>query len=192
MLDKIKEIFFRFTFLHPSDLLQIASIIKPKSLNKGEFLIREGEYCYQIAILVKGLLRHYHIDNDGNEKTVLFVCEKNISVSAFTIFMNKPSPEYVVALEDTIVLLADNREFERIAKDNIRLLNLQNQFLKDAIISDIEQIKSLTVYTPEERFQNFCKTFPKLEQRIRQKYLASYLGITPTSLSRMKARINYL
>ena len=190
MLEKLKEAFLRFTFLHGSDLLQLASIIKLKSIKKGEYFIREGEFFYQTGIVLKGLLRHYHIDKEGNEKTVLFVCEKNISASALTIFMNKPSQENVIALEDTVILKADTREFEKIAKSNIRLVKLQNEFLKEVIISDIEQIKSLTVYTPEERYQNFCKTYPRLEQRIKQKYLASYLGITPTSLSRMRARIS--
>lgn len=189
MLEKIKLAFRQFTFLSPNDLLDIISITKIATIKKGEHFIREGELCYQTALVLKGLLRHYSIDKDGTEKTLLFIPERKSTGSPDTIFSNKPSSENIMALEDSIVLKIDSRDFERIAKSNIRLLTLQNKSLKEVIISDVEQLKSLTIFTPEERYHYFCKTYPHLEQRIKQKYLASYLGITPTSLSRLRARI---
>jgi len=183
MLEKIKQAFQHFTFLSPVDLIKIASITKIVKINKGVHFIKDGEISYQTALVLKGLLRHYIINKDGTEKTLLFIPEKKSTGSPDTIFSNKPSSENIIALK------IDSRDFERIAKNNIRLLTLQNKSLKEVILSDVEQIKSLTIFSPEERYNYFCKTYPHLEQRIKQKYLASYLGITPTSLSRLRARI---
>ncbi len=189
MLEKIKQAFQHFTFLSPVDLIKIASITKIVKINKGVHFIKDGEISFQTALVLKGLLRHYIINKDGTEKTLLFIPEKKSTGSPDTIFSNKPSSENIIALEDSIILKIDSRDFERIAKNNIRLLTLQNKSLKEVILSDVEQIKSLTIFSPEERYNYFCKTYPHLEQRIKQKYLASYLGITPTSLSRLRARI---
>lgn len=68
-------------------------------------------------------------------------------------------------------------------------MKLKNLAFKEIITSNVEQIKFLTILAPEERYVLFCKTYPKLQQRIKQKFLASYLGITPTSLSRIRARL---
>lgn len=170
-------------------MLKIVSISKIRILKKGEHFIKEGELCYQTALVLKGLLRHYIIDKDGTEKSLLFIPEKRTTASSDTIFNDKPYSENIIASEDSIILKIDIRIFEKIAKNSIPLLTLQNKSLKEVIISNVEQIKLLTIFAPEERYHYFCKTYPYMEQRIKQKYLASYLGITPTSLSKMRARI---
>ena len=189
MLDNIKEAFSQFPFLNPKDLLLIASSVKIKTIKKDEYLIKEGELNYQVVMVLKGLFRHYIIDKNGLDKTILFVPEKKMTGSSATYLHHHPSTENVVALEDSLVLMMDNRVFDKIAANNIRLLKMQNQALKQIISSNVDNIAFLTVYTPEERYAYFSKTYPDLEQRIKQKHLSSYLGITATSLSRIRARM---
>lgn len=189
MLDKIKESFRQFTFLNPSDLAEFASIIKLKQLKKGEHLVKVGEYNYNAVKVLNGLLYHYIIDEEGIEKALLFVPEKMNSGALQTTMMRKAADENIVALENTLMLCTDIRELERIADNNIRIQKMINQLYKQIIAEAAERIRFLVVNTPEERYLHFRKTYPNLEQRIKQKDLASYLCITDTSLSRIRARL---
>lgn len=189
MLEEIKEAFRQFTFLSPSDLAELASVIKLKQLKKGEHLVKVGEYNYNAVKVLKGLLCHYVIDEEGTERALLFVPEKMNSGAMRTMMMGKPADENIVALEDTLMLCADIRELERTADNNIRIQKMVNRLYKQTIAEAAERVRFLVVHTPEERYLHFRKTYPKLEQRIKQKDLASYLCITDTSLSRIRARI---
>lgn len=190
MFEQIKEVFGRFTVLSPKDLIQLASIAKVRTVKKDEHLLMVGDLNYNISIVVKGLFRHYVLDEQGAERTLLFVPEKNVTTMIDTIFHNKPSTENIVALENSIIVRFDYRAFEKLTSNNIRLLKVQNQALKEVIVANVEHIKLLNLLTPEERYAYFCKHYPDLEGRIKQKHFASFLGITPTSLSRIKGRLD--
>lgn len=189
MFEQIKEAFNRFTFLMPNDIILISSIAKLRMIKKGDHIIKQGELCYDAMIIVKGLFRHYSIDENGEEKTLMFAAERKFTGCFDTIMLNKPSTENIVALENSIIIKMDTRAAEKISSDNIRLLKVQLEAYKQNIISNVEHSKLLTILSPDERYIYFCKTHPDLEQRIKQKYLASYLGVTPTSLSRIRARL---
>ncbi|MFN8348726.1 MAG: Crp/Fnr family transcriptional regulator [Spirosomataceae bacterium] len=189
MLETVTEIFSQFNFLSPKDLFELASIAKLRMVKKDEHLISEGDLCYDTFMVLKGLFRHYTVDENGVDRTLLFVPERRPTASPDTILLNNAAIENIIALENSLVLKIDTRVFGKIASDNVRLLKLKSQVYEQVIISNVAQIKFLTLLNPEDRYVHFCKTFPDLEQRIKQKYLASYLGVTPTSLSRMRARL---
>ncbi len=189
MFEEIKEAFRQFTFLGPNDLVELASIIKIKQLKKGEHLVKVGEYNYNAVKVLKGLLYHYIIDEEGVEKALLFVPEKMNSGALQTTLLGKPADENIVAMEDTLMLCADARELEKVTDKNIRIQKMVNQLYKQIIAEAAERIRFLVVNTPEERYLHFRNTYPNLEQRIKQKDLASYLSITDTSLSRIRARL---
>lgn len=189
MFEEIKEAFRQFTFLSPKDLAELASVIKLKQLKKGEHLVKVGEYNYNAVKVLKGLLYHYIVDEEGAEKALLFAPEKMNSGAMQTTLMGKPADENIVALEDTLMLCADTRELEKVTDKNIRIQKMVNQLYKQIIAEAAERIRFLVINTPEERYLHFRKTYPNLEQRIKQKDLASYLCITDTSLSRIRSRI---
>jgi CRP-like cAMP-binding protein len=190
MLEKVKEVLKEFYFLSPKDILQLASIAKLKHMTKGEHLVKVGEYNYQAVKVISGLLSHYVIDKNGYERTLLFVPEKNNSGSLQTTINGKPADENILVLENSILLVMDIRELEKLAINNISILKLINQSYKEIITEAASRIRFLIVNSPEERYTHFCKTYPHLEKRVKQKDLASYLGITVSSLSRIRARIS--
>lgn len=189
MLKKITNNFNKHKFLGPVDLISLVSISKIKKIRKGEYLAKSGDINYQIVSVVKGLLRHYIVDDKGVEKTMLFVSEKQNTGSMESIFYDEPAFESIVAIEDSLVIMFDNRKAEKLALKSRGLLQLQNESLKKSLFEAVCRLRLQTLLSPEERYESFRKTFPLIEQRVKQKHLASYLGITPTSLSRMRARI---
>lgn len=189
MLDQLKKVFHHLTFLRPTDLIQLATIARVRSIRKGELFLQEGDLNYHVATVLKGLLRHFVREENGDEKTLRFVPEKKQTAMLETIFHNRMASENIEALEDSLLLLFDLREIDKLAASNIRLLKLQNQGYREVIAENVEHIKFLTTLSPEDRYTYFCSQYPSLEQRVKQKHLASYLGVTPTSLSRMRARM---
>jgi CRP-like cAMP-binding protein len=95
-----------------------------------------------------------------------------------------------VAIEKTYVATADFRLFEKMASKSPAILKLQNKILKEVLSFTVDQAWFHMLLTPEQRYEKFLKEYPTLEQRVLQKDLASYLGITPPSLSRLKSRID--
>lgn len=190
MLEKVVETFERFTFLSPKDYIQLVSICKISFVKKNEHLMLEGDFNYNVYAVLKGLLRHYHLDHDGVDRSLRFVSEKQPAGSLECIINGMAATENIEALENTILLKFDVRKFDELASNNIRLLKAQNIVLKELVSENVNHIKYLNVLTPEERYFTFKKEYPKLENRLKQKHLASYLGVTPSSLSRLKARIN--
>jgi CRP-like cAMP-binding protein len=189
ILEKLKRALSNYTFLGPRDILDLVSILNFKTVKKGEHIIREGEFNYHVILVLKGLLRSYVTNEEGQEYTMLFVPEMKNAGSYQTILRNKASVENIIALENSLVAFADFRTFDKFAKDRPSLMLYQNRVLKDLLAFTVDQTWFHVVLTPEQRYLKFCKDFPKLEQRVTQKDLASYLGITATSLSRMRARM---
>jgi len=190
MVQKIEEIFKKNTYLGPKELYQLAKIIKFKRVKKGEHIVKEGEFNYNGIKVLKGLLAHYIIDKDGIEKTLLFVPENRFSGSMQTTLNRMPADENIIALENSWLLLTDVRELEALANENIKILRLLNDSRKEIIIEAATRIRYLIANSPEERYLHFTKTYPNLEERIKQKHLASFLGVTVSSLSRIKSRLD--
>jgi len=189
MLNKLLVLLRNYDFLGPRDISQLYSISKFKTFKKGELIIKEGELNYSVVFVLKGLLKIYVTDENGEDRTMLFVPKKKNAAAYSSIFRNAPSDQNISAIEDSIVAMVDMREFEKLAKKNSSLLFYQNRILKEVLAYTVDQLKSHVLLTPEQRYINFCKEFPKLEQRVTQKDLATYLGITATSLSRMRSRL---
>jgi CRP-like cAMP-binding protein len=189
MFDKIREAFSQFTFLNPKDVLKIATIARIRTVAKDVHLIQQGDRNYNVMVVLKGLLRQYTIDKNGVDRTLRFVPEKFPTASMDTIFLNKAAAENIVAMENSLLMYIDFQSFEKLAVENIRISKVLTRELKTLVASNVMQIRFLSMLTPEERYIAFCNEYPHLEQRIKQKYLASYIGVTPTSLSRMKARL---
>jgi len=189
MLEKLKQALSSYTFIGPRDIFQLVSISTFKSIKKGEHIIRMGELNYNGIFVLHGLLRSYTINEDGIERTMLFVPEKKNVGSYQTILRNQPSVENIIAIENSLAAITDFRKFEKLALSSPSLMLFQNKIMKEVLAFTVDQVWFHLVLTPEQRYLKFREQFPKLEQRVTQKDLASYLGITATSLSRLRARI---
>ena len=153
-------------------------IIKPNEIKikKGEVLQRAGENNTKIYLVKSGLLRSYVIDEKGKEHIFLFASENWIMTDS--IARNKPCKLFIDAIEDSEVYILGKGNEDKIELQKIlnRLETLQNRIIM------------MMSSTSLERYEHFIKTYPKIIQRVPQRMIASYLGITPEALSKIKGR----
>lgn len=157
------------------------------SIKKGTTLLEEGQKTQNSFFVLKGCIRTYYVKN-GDEKTTAFYTELD-ALTPSCVIDGTASDYYVSCLEDSILLISNvemseeiNRQFPKF---DLMCKKLSEELLAKQQI-DFDEFKTSS---PEERYMNLLQKRPDLIQRVPQHQLASYLGIQPQSLSRLKARI---
>ena len=166
----------------------IHDVFIPKKLLKGEFLLREGDLLKYGAFVCKGFLRSYVIDNKGKEHIIQFAPENWwISDKGAGAEGTKASC-FIDAIEDSDILLIDQAgHFKMLEKVPAYSASFQAGMQKRSQAKDKRIIHSLTA-DAEERYNDFLQTYPTIAQRVSQNMLASYLGIAPETLSRVRRK----
>ncbi len=160
-----------------------------KIVAKNEFLLREGEVCKGTYFVEKGLLRMYSIDKNGKEHIIQFAPEKWLISDRSSLHFNEKSRYFIEAVEDSEVLELKNDFFSNINAAFPNTIENNDKLLQKHIRSLQNRVNSLLADTAEERYMSFIKMYPDLLQRVPQWMIASYLGITPESLSRVRKEL---
>lgn len=169
------------------DLLQ--NIFKPKIVKKDMYFLQEGERSTEIGFITNGIFRSYYIDKIGNDITKYFYEEGGILFSYMAHLCQNESKYYIQALEDSEILVAKISDFEKIVEGNYELLLFYKKMIDNVLIMKEEHASSFKLLNSMERYKQFLTMYPSLEERIKQCHIASYLGITPVSLSRIRKRL---
>ena len=159
---------------------------KHLNISKGNFLLRQGEICRHSYFVESGLLRQYSIDNKGKEHILQFAPETWFVTDRESVYFNQPSDYFIQALEDSTVLQIDESFILHLAEENKSFLEFNNKLLHNHIRHLQKRITQLLSATAEERYLDFIKIYPDILLRVPQSMVASYLGITPESLSRVR------
>jgi len=188
MFEVLQAYFERNGVLTSEEIDFMRSLVLPKQLKKGEFLIREGEIPRFGAFVCRGFLRSYFVDNKGKEHVVQFAPE-NWWISARPgVVQDAPSSVFIDAIEDSDILLVDHAGHASLMQ---RVPLYASSFLagiqKRGEAKEKRIVHSLAA-TAEERYNEFIKTYPSIAQRVPQHMLASYLGITPETVSRIRRK----
>ena len=169
-------------------LIKIISLV---NLKKGQYWLKAGNKSKYIAFVAQGMLRFFYIDLYGNDVTKYFCFEGAVVLTSTTI-TGKESGYYIEALEDTVLIAADYSDFKKLTEHNIFWLGvIKNEYEKSLVYKE-ERERALLLENATERYMNFVKDYPNIEKRVKQKHIASYLGITPVSLSRIRKKLSYV
>jgi CRP/FNR family transcriptional regulator, anaerobic regulatory protein len=173
---------------HGIDLAKISLQIKKHNVQKDDYLFREGEICQFTGFIVKGCFRIFLLKDD-KEITFDFFVENRPIADYESYFRKRPTPFYFQAIEPSEVLILTPSCLEQLFEEPPNGQRLQRIFVETLFFRLRDKLLSLYVDEPEARYLTLLQTEPELVQRVPQYYLASYLGIEPESLSRLKRRI---
>lgn len=180
----------------PVDKVNMCSLhYEVKKVQKNQFLLQYGEICRYIYFVEKGLLKMYSIDKNGKEHIIQFAPESWLTSDRSSLYFNEKSIYYIEAVEDSEVLLLHPDFINKLVGEFPNSLEKSDILLQKHIKSLQDRINSLLGETAEERYMKFIKMYPDLLLRVPQWMIASYLGITPESLSRVRkelARKNFV
>ena len=161
----------------------------PKRLKKHQFLLNEGDVSRHIAFVNSGCLRVYTIDNKGAEHIIQFAVEDWWASDLNSFLSGRPATFNIDALLDSEVLLLEKSAREELL-DNCPKMERYFRLLVEANhVATHQRISDSLSTTAEERYLKFIKTYPKLFEQVPQNQIASYLGITPQSLSRIRKEL---
>lgn len=172
-----------------SEIEKVRPFFTPRTISKGEILLNKGDICLYTCFIVKGCLRSYVIDDKGKEHILQFAPENWWISEQISLINKEPAMYFIDAVEDTQYLAVDEtffKEFHRVVpaardmSDRLQLNSLRS--LQKRLISHLSA-------TGEERYLAFIKTYPPLALRLPQRMIASYLGVTPESLSRIRKEL---
>lgn len=170
----------------PEQIDKIRQIIRTKSIAKGQMLLRKGEISAKGYFVRKGCLRCYSIDEKGKEHIFMFAPEGWMASDIATQLRNVPSDLFIDALEDSEVEVFDIRQAAAEGFDLYQLFGTGTEKLINRIAVLQKRIIMLMSASAWERYEHFLDTYPNIAQRVPQRMIASYLGITPEALSKLR------
>lgn len=160
-----------------------------RQIKAGDFLLREGESCKSTFFVEEGVLRKYGIDTKGREIIVQFAPENWFVTDRESSYFHHPSLYFIQALESCTVAILDADFILSLSQKLPGFEAFNNRLLHNHIRQQTKRIYELLSATAEERYLSFIKTYPDITFRVPQWMIASYLGITPESLSRVRREL---
>jgi CRP-like cAMP-binding protein len=187
-LDIAFKSFSKLIDLNNEEKLIFQSLIEVNRVKKNQYLLKEGQICKYEYFVLKGCLRSLYTDNFLKEHTTMFAIEGWWTGELKSFYSLKPAQISIQATEDSVVI-----QLTRLHKESLfaQIPAFEKYFrilFQNRLIANEDRIASHLSSTAANNYTDFKDKYPSLEQRIPQKYIASYLGITPTYLSRLRKK----
>jgi CRP-like cAMP-binding protein len=179
----------RYVTLNDNDIKLITELFEIKELRKNELFLQPDTVCDSFAFVLKGLLRHSIFNDDGDEKTIYFSSENDF-VCDYESFYNKiTSKKAIIAIEDTTIASISYNNMQIFYSKVNSGERFGRLYLEETFTNVINHIISMYTDSAEQIYMNFLSKYNHIQQRIPQYYIASFVGVTPQSLSRIRRNI---
>jgi CRP-like cAMP-binding protein len=165
------------------------SLLQHRTLKRKEYLLKEGDVCQTENFITKGCLRTYTIDENGFEHTIMFAIEDWWIGDLYGFWTQTPSTHFIEALENSELLQISKPNLDKLFETVPKFERFYRIIFQNALIAERQRINQNLSFTAEQRYLNFIEKYPKMEQRISQKHIATFLGITPEFLSMIRNKI---
>jgi CRP-like cAMP-binding protein len=187
MTPELKKFISEYVQLPEDVMLDVLSKFKKKIIKKNEFVLQEGEVCKDLIFVQSGCLRLYNIQDDI-EVSVWFALKHSSAIEIYSFISETPTNYFLQAIEATEILYLPKTALNKLYETHPKMQEMMRKFWEDVILHLLERFTALQRDSAEQRYLDLLNK-PDLLQTIPQKYLASFIGVTPTSLSRIKKNI---
>jgi CRP-like cAMP-binding protein len=172
-----------------AEFLKVLPLLKEKTVSRGSTLLAVGEVCRHAYFVVEGCLRSYVIDEKGKEHIIQFAPENWWISEQISLMYDEPSMYFIDAVEDSALLELNADFFDQLHQLVPQSAAMSSRLQWNSLRSFQKRLVSHLSASGEERYVSFIKTYPQLALRLPQKMIASYLGVTPESLSRIRKEL---
>lgn len=187
MYTHLKNFLSNYVEFTDQELNDIAGRFKLRSIKSNDFLLQQGDICKEIVFVQKGCLRLYYLKDDI-EVSVWFSFEHTSAIEVYSFISEMPSNYFLQAIEDTEVLFLTKKELDEIYSTYPKMHVMMKNFWEDVLLNLISRFTALQTDSAEKRYLDLLSKPPYIRS-IPLKYLASFIGVTPTSLSRIRRQI---
>jgi CRP-like cAMP-binding protein len=163
--------------------------LRPKKLRKKQYLLQEGDVCQYATFVEKGMLRSYSVDEKGVEKIVQFAPEGWFISDLYSYITGEPSKFNIDALEDSELVLISKSARDELLKQVPKFVDFSFRQMEGAYIALQRRLFDMVNLTTEEKYTKLVNKYPDIVQRVPQHMIASYLGLTPETLSRARKQM---
>lgn len=186
MYDSILKYLSRYIQLSSTETEQFKTFLRHRRVRKRQYLLQSGEACIHENFVISGCLRAYTIDSDGSEHIAQFAIENWWISDLYAFLSGTPATLYIDAIEDSEVFSIEKSDLERLYLLIPQFDRLFRILLQNAFVAHQRRILGKNSQTAEEQYLDFITRYPAMEQRIPQHQIASYLGLTPETISRIR------
>lgn len=184
--DIARELARKYSTMTHEELDTLESILVPKKFAKGEMILKAGDVCENIYYIDKGLIRQFYYKNN-KELTEHIGADGEIFMCIESLFREEPTELQVEALENSIIYLIPKHRLEQVALHNVNIQIMYRKILEESLIISQVHADLLRFETAQNRYLRLCKLKPQVVLRAPLVYIASYLQMTPETLSRVRA-----
>lgn len=185
----MKSVFQSINVLPQNELDQVDDLISFRKLKKGEILLKENQVCNEIYFIKKGILRSYFFNHQGDEITNCFAFESEFMASFSSFITQKPAEENIQALVDTELQIISRENLEKLYKLGKHWQEIGRKLTEMEYVTLQKRMISFQKLSGAQRYEELYQNHQKYLQLIPLQYLASYLGVTPRHLSRIRKAI---
>lgn len=187
MYADLKTFLLKYAEFSDAELEDITSRFRVKNVKKDDFLLTQGGICKDLLFVQNGCLRLYYLKDDI-EVSVWFSFEHSSAIDVYSFISEKPSNYFIQAIEDSQILSLSKIELNKLQISQPKIQIMMKNFWEDVVLNLISRFTALQTDSAEQRYLDLLAK-PAYMQSIPLKYLASFIGVTPTSLSRIRKQI---
>jgi len=185
-IDAIVTFFDSYVPLTAEEKNDLSSWVKERKMKRKEFFLEEGQVCHHYGFVVSGCLRTYAVDDSGKEHNLQFAAEQDWVVDLSSFYSDKPGKLYIETLEPAHLLLLEKNDVIQLYKRYPKFVRYFKVIFENKFVEMQNRVLQNISSTAEERYLAFLEQYPRLSNRLPSVHIASYLGVTPEFLSKVR------